>query len=261
MSANVRQCPSDTNGHSPDTNGHKVNVVIDKEKDNEKKKEKTTVAPYAGHAPGRTDGYAEKRVGAMDDKGQAAGEKRVREHLIEPLLALGLARPTTLTNAAFETMLRTLAQTLAHMSAEELADLKAWVQDNPGGPQRDRFPIAVHILDGARAIRPPEQGGASPFLRRVMASSVGEAALAGGYAPELLEHARANRGKWPGPFTVTQLQAKAREAFRRFEDLQVRESRNEELTAEECRFLAHRRAQIDRCRQIAALGKDGERAA
>ena len=94
-----------------------------------------------------------------------------------------------------------------------------------------------------------------------MASSVGDDALAGGYAPELLAHARANRGKWPGPFTMSQLKDKAREAFRQFEDLQLRESRNDELTSEERQFLAKRKAEIDTCRQIAALGKGGEQAA
>lgn len=49
-------------------------------------------------------------------------------------------------------------------------------------------------------------GWSVSVLRRVMASRLEDAALAGGYAPEPLDHARTNRGKWPGSIKVTQLQ-------------------------------------------------------
>ncbi|SPJ27640.1 hypothetical protein [Falsiruegeria mediterranea] len=197
----------------------------------------------------------------MDDKEQAEGEKRVREHLIEPLLALGLARPTTLTKAAFETMLRTLAQMLARMSEAELAVLKAWALKNPGGPNRDRFPIAAHMLAAAKTIRPPDKTDAGPFARRVMASPAGDEAFKHGFAPELLAYVRANPGKWPQSLTLEKLRNQARPAYVRFEDLLLRENRDQEISPADRRFLANRKAQIDTCCQIAAKGKAGEKAA
>ena len=56
----------------------------------------------------------------MDAIEQAAGEKRVQDVLIAPLLALGLARPSMLRQAGFETMLEELRQMLAYLSADNL---------------------------------------------------------------------------------------------------------------------------------------------
>lgn len=193
----------------------------------------------------------------MDDAAQRDGERRVREVLIAPLLALGLTKPASMRKAQFETMLRTLEQTLAHMGGEDLVELRERAAAHPGGKERDRFPLALNILAWAKEVKTPERGDASPFIRRVMSSDVGRAALERGYAPELLVHIRARRGEWPGAWTVSQLRAKAEGAVRRFDDLRMRQERGEALGAEDQAFVRMRAAQIAECRQIRESNRDG----
>lgn len=177
--------------------------------------------------------------------------------MIEPLLALGLTKPGTMRKAQFETMLRTLEQTLAHMGVEDLTELRERAAAHPGGKERDRFPLALNILAWAKEVKKPERGDASPFIRRVMTSEVGRVALERGYAPELLDHIRARRGEWPGAWTVSQLRGKAEDALRRFADLQMRLERNDALSAADLAFVRAREARIDECRQIAGQLAEG----
>ena len=50
----------------------------------------------------------------MDSAEQAAGERRVRELLIEPLERRGLARPSSLTRAQYEEMCRVITSYSIH---------------------------------------------------------------------------------------------------------------------------------------------------
>ncbi|MBL3598085.1 hypothetical protein JMM63_21485, partial [Rhodovulum sulfidophilum] len=78
----------------------------------------------------------------MDAREQAEGEKRVRDLLVEPLLRRGLVKPGAMTKAQFEEMLADLAKRLAYMSGPNLAALEEMAAAQPGGKDRDRFPIA-----------------------------------------------------------------------------------------------------------------------
>lgn len=194
----------------------------------------------------------------MNEAEQKAGEKRVRDHLIDPLLHLGLTKPGAMRKDQFADMLRHLEQTLAYMGADDLVDLKDRAAEHPGGKERDRFPLAVNILKWAKEVKPPQKGDASPFIRRVMASVAGQAALDRGYAPELLDHIRAHRGEWPGAWTLSQLRDRADDVRRRFEDLLMRQERGDELAPDDLNFIAARQARIDECRRVRELGLAGE---
>jgi hypothetical protein len=191
----------------------------------------------------------------MDAEQQAAGEKRVREHLIDPLLGLGLARPSKLRVAAFETMLKTLAQALAYMGEADLVVLRERAARSPGGKDRDQFPLALHILDWAKDVKAPDTGGdASPYVGRVMASRDGAMALEKGYAPEFLTHVKANRGVWPKAWTISKIRDAADDARRRYDDLQWKANRGDELSQEDRQFIAKRSAAIAECRRLAEVG-------
>ncbi len=191
----------------------------------------------------------------MNSEQQAAGEKRVRDHLIDPLLGLGLARPSTLKVAAFEKMLKTLAQALAYMGEADLVVLRERVARSPGGKDRDRFPLALHILNWAKDVKAPEtDGDASPYVGRVMASRDGAMALEKGYAPEFLTHVKANLGVWPKAYTISKIRDAADDARRRYDDLQMKDLRGDVLSQEDRQFIAKRSAAIAECQQLAEVG-------
>lgn len=186
----------------------------------------------------------------MDTKEQAAGEARVERELIRPLQAVGLARPSTMTKAVFDVMLKELRQKLAYMSLENLELLREWVEGHPGGKDGDRFPIALKILKKAREIQTPE-AGPSRLMLNVFRHGLGQEALAKGWAPELLDYLRGAR-EFPGPFTVTQIKKAADDPVRKLADIEMRMRRGDQMRADELAFLDKRRAQIARCAAIAA---------
>lgn len=190
---------------------------------------------------------------AMDSAEQVSGEKRVMNLLVEPLLRRGLARPSTLTLAGFDDMVRDMCARLAYMTDANLAALEEQAGANPGGKDRDRFPIANLILSWAAEIQPPGDS-ASPLLRAVFAHQIGREALAEGWAPELLFEVRRSR-RWPNGWQLKTIKDGAFEAVRRARDLEARVSRGEGLSAAESDQWARRTAAVARCQQIADLGR------
>jgi hypothetical protein len=189
----------------------------------------------------------------MDSKEQAAGEKRVQALLIEPLMRRGLIKPGGMTKAQFDLMLGDLRAKLAGMSDLNLAALEVDAASMAGGKDKDRFPIANRILERAAEIQPPRDD-ASPLIRAVFAARLGQDAIAGGWAPELLDELRRSR-RWPGGWTVDNVKTAASGPRRRLEDLDLRQSRGEALTDSEERFVAFRRGQMQKCRDIADLAR------
>lgn len=185
----------------------------------------------------------------MNEKEQAAGEKRVQEVLIKPLEALGLTKPGTMRLEQFETMKRELRQMLAYMQPKSLEALREWCEAHPGGKERDRFPIALHVLKEARRIEPPDSGP-SPLMLNVFRHQLGQSALAVGWAPELLIWLRGNR-EWPGNWTVSKIKAEADDAMRRLQDIEARMARGASVSAEEAQFRLRRRAALQKCQDIA----------
>ncbi|WP_127110791.1 hypothetical protein [Pararhodobacter zhoushanensis] len=58
-----------------------------------------------------------------DAEAQKAGEKRVTEYLIDPLVGLWLLRPAGMKVEQFDAMLEELARKLPHLTSDNLATL------------------------------------------------------------------------------------------------------------------------------------------
>lgn len=185
----------------------------------------------------------------MNSEDQAQGEKRVMRLLVEPLKLRGLAKPAALTVSGFEDMIGDMCARLAYMSEGSLMALEEQVAANPGGKDRDRFPIANAILGWAAEIQPPGDG-ASPLIRAVFTHACGQGALAEGWAPELLAELRKTR-RWPGAWTLKTIREGASSASRRLQDLDYRLAREGELGRADQEWRDQRIAANQRCRDIA----------
>lgn len=188
----------------------------------------------------------------MDSAAQADGEKRVKQFLIEPLRLRGLAKPTTLTKAQFDDMVKDLCARLAYMSEQSLMALEDQCAGNAGGKLKDRFPIANHILDWAGQIQSPSDEG-SPLVRAVFAAQLGLDALTGGWAPELLGELKKTR-RWPNAFVVNLVRDRAVNSIRQLRNIEDRLARGIDLAPAESDWRLRRLAVIRRCQDIADLG-------
>ncbi|EBA08936.1 hypothetical protein [Sagittula stellata] len=185
----------------------------------------------------------------MDEAEQRAGEARVREHLIEPLMRIGLMRPSGLKVDAFGDMQRSLCQRLAYMSAVDLEALREVVETNPAGAGKDRWPGGPWILDRAREISPP-QPGASPLIRSVFAHRTGRSALAEGWAPELLDQVRKTR-RFPNDDVCAFVRSQARGDVERAATLRRRQETGGCLSDADAAWLYRREEKEVLCQQIA----------
>lgn len=186
----------------------------------------------------------------MDAEEQRAGERRVRELLVEPLMRRGLGKPAHLTKDQFEAMQGDLCQRLAYMAPEMLAALEEHAAASPSGKDRDRFPIGNQILEWAALFQPPKDT-ASPLMRAVFAHRMGRDAMAEGWAPELLAYLRRQR-RWPGAFEVRKIAEEGRSMAARLADIEMRLARDGEVRRDEAEFQRQRRAVLTRCADISA---------
>lgn len=191
----------------------------------------------------------------MDSEAQAEGEQRVMVILFEPLEDLGLGRPTTTTIDGYQKMKRTVCQCLAAKTEPVLCELREWSLAHPGGPNRDRVPIGVHILAQAKRLAPPpSQFTPSPLIDAIFSAQLGRDAIKGGWAPELLGWVRSRptgEREWPKAWTVTQIKNSACDALRRLEDIEFREGRGAIIDAEDVAFRDRRLAALQKCADIA----------
>ncbi|MER5173361.1 hypothetical protein [Thioclava kandeliae] len=194
----------------------------------------------------------------MDSAEQATGEKRVRAVLFEPLLRLGLGRPSTVTKAGFEEMVAEVSGKLAYMSEINLAALKEEIAAHPGGARKDRIWAGPQILDKAGDIDPPEDTG-SPLMRAVFASGMGREAFRDGWAPELRRAVKDTR-RWPNVFAASQLREKARENLRRLMLIEESMAAGRHVSDDDMAFRHRRRAAMEKCEAIAQLAQAGDRA-
>lgn len=190
----------------------------------------------------------------MDSAAQADGEKRVKRFLIEPLQRRGLAKPSTLTKALFDDMVKDLCARLAYMTEQNLQALEEQCAGNAGGKAKDRFPIANHILDWAGQIQSPE-GDGSPLVRAVFSHPLGQDALAQGWAPELLGEVKQSR-RFPNSFVATRVRDRAAGAVRQMQNIEDRLARSGEVPAPEAAWRDRRLAVIRRCQAIADLASN-----
>ena len=189
----------------------------------------------------------------MDSAEQAAGEKRVRLVLIDPLLRRGLAKPTSLTKAQFGDMVEDLCARLAYMTDANLMALEEQAAANAGGKDKDRFPIGQRILEWAAQIQPPGDD-ASPLIRAVFANQLGLDALTGGWAPELLAELRVSR-RWPGAWQVKTIKDKADSAVRQMRGLDTKLAYGGVLAPAEDQWRSRRLTVIAKCQRIADLSE------
>lgn len=196
----------------------------------------------------------EKWEKTMDSAAQADGEKRVKQFLIEPLKRRGLAKPSTLTKAQFEDMVKDLCARLAYMTDQNLQALEEQCAGNAGGKDKDRFPIANHILDWAGHIQSPT-GDGSPLVRAVFSQALGLDALAQGWAPELLGELKQSR-RWPNSFVVSRIRDRADNAIRQMRSVEERLARGHDVPANEAEWRNRRLSVIRRCQAIADLGSN-----
>lgn len=191
----------------------------------------------------------------MDAKEQTAGEKRVHVHLIDPLVRLGLVKPSGMTVVQFDVMLEELRGKLAYMTELNLRALAEQVGNLAGGKNKDRFPIAAKILKWASEIQPPTDD-ASPLLRAVFAGELGRVAMAEDFGPELLVHVRRNR-VWPKDHDMRLIRERAADVRRRIAMIEEIESRGRSPSDEDERLRAGRARAAEKCRQIVRLVSEG----
>jgi hypothetical protein len=173
--------------------------------------------------------------------------------LIKPLQRRGLAKPGSLTKVQFDEMVKDLCARLAYMTGPNLMALEEQAASNPGGKDRDRFPIANRILEWAGQIQPPSDE-ASPLIRAVFAAQLGADALVGGWAPELLAELKKSR-RWPNAYVITQIKQHAGDSVTRLARSDEALARGDELPSDLAAWRARRLAALQKCRDIAAMGQ------
>lgn len=197
----------------------------------------------------------------MDAEQQAAGEKWVREILVNPLVAKGLSRPKGFAKAAdFEAMVaKVLCPKLAYMSALNLAALEEQISANPVGKNRDQIPIPNDILRDAAKIQSPD-AGASHLVRAVFSAGLGRDAMAGNWGPELRRFLLKKR-KWPLALDVQAIKLEADNALKRLEDIEARNVSGAVVSDADLTWAASRAAALETCREIVEMVKlDGAEA-
>lgn len=185
----------------------------------------------------------------MESAEQAAGERRVKELLVDPLHRRGLMKPSGQTRAQFVEMQDDICRRLAYMSAGALMALEEACAAQPGGKDRDRFPLGPHVLKWAADIEPP-QDSASPLIRAVFRHRIGLDAIDGGYAPELLVMLRRDR-RWPTAYALKLVRDQADGPMRELERIETALARGEDVPERSVSFRQRRLAMIRKCREIA----------
>lgn len=189
----------------------------------------------------------------MDSKSQAEGERRVKEILFDQLHAIGLAKPSTVTNGQFAEMKKLVCAKLAYMTPENLAALSEAIQNDDAVIDRGRVPIGAKIVKLANKIQEPTADG-SPLMRAVFADQVGKAALAEGWAPELLSYLRRER-RWPTGYVINfELKKLGDEKLRRLTKIEEALANGFEPSGEDLRFRQLRLAAIGKCEELSNLG-------
>ena len=186
----------------------------------------------------------------MQKAEQEAGEKKVETLLIDPLMRRGLSRPSNLTKAAFEAMVKELRAKLAYMSEVNLRALEEQVAAHPAGKDADRLPIANIILGWAGKIEPPGDG-ASALMIAVLQSQLGIDAVAGDWAAELRGQVRRAR-RWPEAHVVERVKEKARDNRARVASIKERQERGVAVPDADLAFVEGRAKASRAC---AALSK------
>lgn len=189
----------------------------------------------------------------MDSKTQAEGEKRVQEILFDQLHKIGLAKPSTVTNAQFEEMKKLVCAKLAYMSPEKLAALAEDIQNDDVVIERERVPVGVKIMKMASKIQKPSTDG-SPLMRAVFEDKVGREAISEGWSPELLSYLRSER-RWPTGYVIKfELKKMGADNLRRLTMIEEALANGFKPSEEDLQFRQVRLAAVRKCEEISQLG-------
>ncbi|MFT6460378.1 hypothetical protein [Pseudophaeobacter arcticus] len=175
-------------------------------------------------------------------------KKRVKVHLVDPLLRLGLRRPTGMTVKQFDEMVDELCGRLSYMTALNLDALAEQAAVRPSGRDGSRFPIAAKILAWAAEIQRPEDT-ASPLMIAVFSGPIGQEAVAEDWAPELLSHIRKYR-TWPKSPDLAAIKGRADDARHRIAKAQELAGRGFAASPEDQRLKDMRGKAAEKCRRI-----------
>lgn len=175
-------------------------------------------------------------------------KERVRDHLVKPLIRLGLRRPSGMTVAQFDEMTDELCGRLSYMTALNLEALAEQASQRPGGKDGSRFPSAAKILGWAADIQPPEDN-ASPLMLAVFSGPLGRQSMEEGWAPELLSHVRKYR-LWPKGIDLDAIRDRAKDARRRIEKNEDLRRCGREPEGCELAMEARRAVAAEKCQRI-----------
>ena len=136
----------------------------------------------------------------MEGEELRAGKERVRKHLIEPLVAIGLVRKKGMTLDTHQTVLDSLAARLSYMDKDFLGALAEVVESHATGPDKDQWPAVTLITGWARALQEPP-ASESRLVRSFLQSAPGQRAVDGGYIVELRHFLKRN-GRPPSEYDM-----------------------------------------------------------
>lgn len=175
-------------------------------------------------------------------------KQRVRLHLVEPLMRLGLRRPSGMTVAQFDEMVDELCGRLSYMTPLNLEALAEQAALRPGGKDGSRFPFASKILAWAAEIQRPEDS-ASPLMIAVFSGEIGREAMAEDWAPELLSHLRKHR-LWPKKADIAAIKKRAEEARHQIAKSEERVRRGFALSSADQKLKDMRGTAAMKCQRI-----------
>lgn len=175
-------------------------------------------------------------------------KRRVKLHLVEPLMRLGLRRPSGMTVKQFDEMIDELCGRLSYMSALNLDALAEHASLRPGGKDGSRFPFAAKILAWAAEIQRPEDS-ASPLMIAVFSGPIGQEAMAEDWAPELLSHLRKHR-LWPKKADITAIKDRAAAARHQIAKSEDQARRGFALSSADQKLKDMRGAAANKCQKI-----------
>lgn len=142
-----------------------------------------------------------------DDEYTVSKRDRVRLHLIWPLTEWGLQRPAKTKVADFQAMLDRLCDAFGHMRVENLQALRDLITRHATGKGENEWPAEVTVRKWAMAIE-PKPLDTNSYVKSIMRSEMGKAALVGGYHVELFMLAT-KMGPPPGRYRIDQLMQEA----------------------------------------------------
>jgi len=143
----------------------------------------------------------------MEGEELRAGKARVREHLIDPLNAIGMVRKKGLTLETHRMALEGLAARLSYMDVGFLCALAEVVEAHALGPDKDQWPSIPNITSWARALQEPP-ASESRLVRSFLQSAPGQRAVDGGYIVELRRFLKRN-GRPPSDYDMRQIRDEA----------------------------------------------------